>query len=509
MSADVVEPKVAAPPPHSPVLPQFPQVLGHPRPLWMLFMAEFWERFAFYGMRWALTLYIVAQFFGGDASGEAYAGRTYGAYLALVYASAIFGGYVADRVIGYQRSILLGAVIMAAGLFMIMVPNQQVFLFGLATVIVGNGLFKPNISSMVGQLYAQGDSRRDRGFTIFYMGINAGALLSPLLTGWLAEQVFGTPMEQNYKVVFAASGVGMLLSLFWFWFGRRQLQGIGLPPAGAEGLSRVAWVALGAVVAIPVAYLLLAKVGAAALAWLLGALFVGLGVMLLVEAVRNGKVQTHRVIAMLIIFAFNVMFWMFFEQAGSSFNFLAQNIVDRDFGGWEFPVGWFQSVNPIAIVALAPVVALLWGVLDRRGIEPSIPRKFGLGLVFNGLAFLLLMYALSSLVSDAGKIPFWTLFAVYVIQTVGELFLSPIGLSMVTKLAPVRLVGLAMGGWFLSTAIGNNLSGIFAGFVSGTEGMTVASALTGYTFGFWSLLGAGVALFLVAPLIQKLMHGVK
>lgn len=490
-------------------VPEFPQVMGHPKPLWMLFMSEFWERFAFYGMRWALTLYIVAQFFGGDASGEAYAGRTYGAYLALVYASAIFGGYVADRVIGYQRSILVGAVFMSAGLFLIMVPNQQVFLLGLATIIIGNGLFKPNISTMVGQLYSQGDSRRDRGFTIFYMGINAGALLSPLLTSWLAAQVFGTPMEQNYKAVFAASGVGMLISLFWFWIGRRQLNGIGRPAEGQEGRMRVVWVILGCIAAVPVAWLLMAKAGATVLAWLLGLLFIGLAAALLVEAVRNGTVQTHRVIAMLIIFTFNVMFWMFFEQAGSSFNFLAQNIVNRDFGGWEFPVGWFQSVNPIAIVALAPIVAMLWGVLDKRGIEPSIPRKFGLGLVFNGLAFLLLMYALSSLVDDAGKIPFWTLFAVYVIQTVGELFLSPIGLSMVTKLAPVRLVGLAMGGWFLSTAIGNNLSGIFAGFVSGESGMTVASAQSGYTFGFWALIGAGVLLFLIAPLIQKLMHGVK
>lgn len=490
--------------------PEFPQVMGHPRPLWMLFMAEFWERFAFYGMRWALTLYIVAQFFGGDASGEAYAGRTYGAYLALVYAAAIFGGYVADRVIGYQRSILVGAVFMSAGLFMIMIPNQQVFLLGLATVIVGNGLFKPNISTMVGQLYAPGDSRRDRGFTIFYMGINAGAFISPLLTGWLAEQVFGTPMEQNYKAVFAASGVGMLISLFWFWFGRRQLGDIGRPGAGMENRARVLWVVIGAIAAIPVFWLLMAKAGATVLAWLLGGLFIALAVALLVEAVRNGTVQTHRVIAMLIIFTFNVMFWMFFEQAGSSFNFLAQNIVNRDFGGWTFPVGWFQSVNPIAILALAPVMVMIWGALDRRGIEPSIPRKFGLGLVFNGLAFLLLMYALSSLVdADTGRIPFWTLFSVYVIQTVGELCLSPIGLSMVTKLAPVRLVGLAMGGWFLSTAIGNNLSGIFAGIVSGESGMTVQSAQAGYTFGFWALVGSGVLLFVLSPLINRLMHGVK
>ena len=497
----------------APALPQFKQVLGHPQPLWMLFMTEFWERFAFYGMRWALTLYIVAQFFQGDAAGQGDASRTYGAFLALVYATAVFGGYVADKIIGYQHSILIGAVVMAAGLFMIMVPNEQLFMLGLATVIVGNGLFKPNISSMVGQLYAQGDARRDRGFTLFYMGINGGALIAPLLTGWLAEQVLGTPMHQNYKVVFGAAGIGMLISLFWFWFGRRQLQGVGRPLVeGPAARTRAVYVTLGAVAAIPAVYVLMSQVGAVGLQWLLMALMAGVGAMLVVEAMRTGNVQIERVIAMLIIFVFNVLFWMFFEQAGSSLNFLAQNIVNRDLfgiGGFVFPVGWFQSVNPLAVLLLAPLIVWTWSYLDKRKIEPSIPRKFGLGLIFNALAFALLMYALSSLVSGDGQIPFWPLAMVYVLQTVGELCLSPIGLSMVTKLAPSRLVGLGMGGWFLSTAIGNNLSGIFAGSVSGETGMTVASALEGFTFSFWLLLGAGVLLFLIAPLINKLMHGVK
>jgi POT family proton-dependent oligopeptide transporter len=494
----------------APAAPDYPQTLGHPRPLWMLFMTEFWERFAFYGIRWALTLYIVAEFFHGDAAGQAFASRTYGAYLALVYATAVFGGYVADKIIGYQRSILVGATVMAVGLFMIMLPNEQVFLLGLATIIVGNGLFKPNISSMVGQLYAQGDSRRDRGFTLFYMGINGGALIAPLITGWLASALTDTPMQQNYKLVFGASGVGMLISLVWFWIGRRQLKGVGRPSPDQANRLRVAYVVLGMLVAIPVFYLLMARAGAVVLQWLLTALFIGVGAMLVIEAVRNGKVQIHRVIAMLIIFAFNVLFWMFFEQAGSSFNFLAQNIVDRQmFGGWEFPVGWFQSVNPVAIVVLAPLVSLGWGWLDQRRIEPSIPRKFGMGLLGNALGFLVLMYALSSAVGSNGLIPFWPLALCYVLQTAGELCLSPIGLSMVTKLAPVRLVGLAMGGWFLSTAIGNNLSGLFAGHISGSSGMTVASALSGFTFSFYLLAGAGALLFLIAPLINRLMHGVK
>jgi POT family proton-dependent oligopeptide transporter len=488
--------------------PEFAQLMGHPRPLWMLFMSEFWERFAFYGMRWALVLYIVAQFHGGDASGEAPASELYGAYLALVYAAAIFGGYVADKLIGYQRAILLGATIMAAGLFLIMVPSEQWLKLGLATVIVGNGLFKPIISTLVGKLYATGDQRRDSGFTIFYMGINMGAFIAPILTGWLAERMFGgTPDMPAYKVVFIAAGVGMLLSLVWFWFGRSQLKGIGVPPADGQGLGRVLMVAVGAAVAVPVFYFLL-TIDAGVLNWILIALFIAPSILLLVEGIREGSRQRDMVIAMLIIFGFNVMFWMFFEQAGSSFNFLAQNIVNRDFDGWIFPVGWFQSVNSIAIITLAPVIAWLW--VKMGSANPSIPRKFGLGLIFNGLAFLLLMFALSSLVDPQTlKIPFWTLFMVYVIQSVGELCLSPIGLSMTTKLAPARLTGLAMGGWFLSIAIGNNLSGIFASSVSGEGGMTVESAHAGYTFGFWALLGSGVVLFLIAPLIQRLMHGVK
>jgi POT family proton-dependent oligopeptide transporter len=486
-------------------IPEFRQVLGHPRPLWMLFMTEFWERFAFYGIRWALTLYIVQQFYNGSGEGEAPASRVYGAYLALVYAAAIFGGYIADRIIGYQRSILLGAVVMSAGLFMIAYPDETVFKVGLATVIAGNGLFKPNISTMVGKLYAQGDERRDSGFTLFYMGINAGAFLAPLLTGVLSDMVFGTDAMPQYKSVFIASGIGMLISLVWFWFGRRQLGGIGRPPEGEGGKHKVLYVLGFCIVSVPVYYFLLA-IDAGTLQWVLTALFLVLCGMLFVEGVREGPVARDRAIAMLIIFTFNILFWCFFEQAGSSFNFLADKIVDREMFGWIFPVGWFQSVNSLAIITLAPVVAWTWIKMGRH--NPSIPRKFGIGIIFNGLAFLLLMAALSGMVV-AGKIPFWTLFMVYVIQSVGELCLSPIGLSMTTKLAPVRLVGFGMGGWFLSTGIGNNLSGIFASHASGETGMTVASAYSSYTQGFIILMIGGVGLFVVAPLIQKLMHGVK
>ncbi len=489
-------------------IPEFNQLMGHPAPLWMLFMAEFWERFAFYGIRWALVLYIVAQFYDGSATGQADANLTYGSYLALVYAAAIFGGYVADKFLGYQRSILTGAVIMSAGLFMISMPNEVLFKLGLATIVVGNGLFKPIISTIVGKLYAVGDERRDSGFTIFYMGINAGAFIAPILTGWLAQQVFGTPEAPAYKYVFIAAAIGMLISMVWFYLGRGQLLGVGAHAPGAESMGRVALVVVGAVAMIPIVYFLL-SVGGEVLQYVLTVMFLVLSTLLVIEGVREGKVARDRSIAMLIIFVFNILFWMFFEQAGSSFTFLADNIVNRDLGGFIFPTAWFQSVNSVAIIVLAPVIAWIWIRLAKLKVNPSIPRKFGLGLLFNSMAFLLLMFVLSRMVGADNKIPFWSLVAVYVIQSVGELCLSPIGLSMVTKLAPVRVVGLGMGGWFLSTGIGNNLSGIFASSVSGESGMTTQSALQGYTFGFWALLGAGVILFIAAPLVNKLMHGVK
>ncbi|MGH8113732.1 MAG: peptide MFS transporter [Rhodanobacteraceae bacterium] len=491
-------------------VPDFPQRFGHPKPLWMLFMTEFWERFAFYSVSWALALYIVQQFYHGSPSGQAWASGIFGAYTALIYGTGIFGGWVADKIIGYQRTILLGALVMAAGLFVLMLPQRPMLLLGLALVIVGDGLFKPNISTMVGQLYGRDDPRRDRGFTLFYMGINAGALAAPLLTGWMAAHFSAAPLQQNYRLVFAAAGVGMLISLVWFWSGRRQLKHVGRPAPGAESPLRVLWVLGGAIVAVPLVYLLLSRVGADGLQWLLGLLFVAVAAMLLVEAARHDRVQVERVVAMLIIFAFNVLFWMFYYQLGTSFNFLAENIVDRKmFGGWIFPVGWFQSVSPLAIIVFAPLVTLAWAWLDRRRTEPSIPRKFGIGLVFNGIGFLVLVFALSKLLGADGLIPFWPLVLCYVMQTLGELCLSPIGLSMVTKLAPPRLVGFAMGGWFLSLAVGGNLSGLFAKHIAGSSGMTAASALSGFTFGFWLLLGAGVLLLLISPFVNRLMHGIK
>jgi len=491
-------------------LPEFENLWGHPKPLWMLFMAEFWERFAFYGIRWALTLYIVAQFFNGDTSGQSFASNTYGSYLALVYASAIFGGYIADKVIGSQHSILVGAVIMGCGLFLIMLPDETFFMIGLATVIVGNGLFKPNISNLVGKIYAADDHRRDSGFSIFYMGINASAMVSPIITQWLASTLTDTPMMDNYKAVFGAAGVGMLISYIWFYIGRRQLKGIGAVKKTPLRTKNLVTVVFGALVSIIPVYILMTYAGAQVLAWILFALFIGLALILLKQTKNDGKVAFERVIACLIMFVFNVIFFMFFEQAGSSFTFLAQNIVDRSITEVvEFKIAWFQSVNSVAILIFAPLVSALWMFMHKKKVEPSIPRKFALGLLGTGLGFLVLVYALENLLDANNMIPIWPLAACYVLHTIGELCLSPIGLSMVSKLVPASLAGFAFGGWFLSTAIGNNFSGILAGSMSGETGMTVASALSGFTFSFWLLTLGGAFLFIIGPKINKLMHGVK
>jgi POT family proton-dependent oligopeptide transporter len=510
--------------------PEYPQLLGHPRPLWMLFMTEFWERFCYYGMRWALVLYIVSAFYAGDPSGQKPASTAYGAYTALVYATGILGGWAADKLLGAQRAVLLGGAITAIGLFTLFVKDHTIFLLGLSLIIVGNGLFKPNISTMVGSLYATGDSRRDRGFTIFYMGINAGAFFAPIVTTFLAHHLLGGTLDKpNYQVVFATAGVGMVLGLVWFLFGRGQLKGVGGPPAGKEGMGPVMLVTLGCAVLLVPAYLLMDNSNY--LDYILWAMFAGCSAMLLRAGFAADRVQLDKIIALLILLVANILFWMFFEQAGSSFTFLSESLVDRRmFGGefvqkvmdgktttvidgFEFKIAWFQSVNPASIVIFATMVSAIWAWSAKRNAEPSIPRKFALGLMGNALGFAVLTWALGSLVFTtefgAKLIPFWPLLLCYVLQTIGELAISPIGLSMVTKLAPASMVGATMGAWFMSISLGNKLGGNFAGWISGESGMTIESARDGFSLSFWLLLGAGVVLFLAAPRINKLMHGVK
>jgi POT family proton-dependent oligopeptide transporter len=473
---------------------------GHPQALWSLVHSEFWERFAYYGMRALLAVYVATTFFSLLPEGEAkaQAALTYGAYTALIYATGIFGGTIADRFIGYRKAIVIGGLLMAVGLFLLLVKELPWFLLGLSFIVVGNGLFKPNISTMVGRLYAPEDVRRDSGFTWFYMGINAGGAVAPVVCGWLVGSRFG------YEWGFFTAGMGMLLGLAVFQWRVANLGRIGAAPEGGDGFGRVAVVVLGALVAVPLVYLLLNQ--KTLVGWLLIALFLVLTVFFVVSGVRSGdKVQLHRYIAMLLLFLAKILFWGMFEQAGSSLNFFAKDHVDTPF---DFTL--FQSANPVFIIVLAPIFAWLWPRLEARGVNPSIPRKFGIAVLLVAVGFSLLVWAIGALADAGGRIPWEVLALTYLINTMGELCLSPIGLSMVSKLASPRDTGLAMGAWFLCTAIGNFVAGAVASVASGggaNAGM--AQYAETYTQIAVAGFGFGLAFLVLAPGINRLMHGVK
>ena len=485
-----------------------PTLLGHPRGLFVLFFAELWERFCYYGMRALLVLYVAAQF----SNRQEQASIRYGAFTALVYALGIFGGSIADRVLGYRRSIVVGGIVMGIGLFLLMVPVEDMFILGLATIIVGNGLFKPNISTIVGKLYRPGDPRRDGGFTIFYMGINIGALLAPIACEWISR-VMGPEGNPDYRYGFMLAGIGVLLGVVVFGAGGKLLQGQGKAPAGREGMLPVIQVLVGIAVVIPATYWLLGKGN-----WV-GYIIAGLAVLmagyLISIALKSPKELRQQMFVLLLLLACSTIFWMCFEQAGNSLNFFAdQHINALTIGSWKMPGPWFQSVNSLFIVLLGPVFAGLWVLLDKRNLNPSIPAKFGIALmlVAAGLAFLMAGF---SSADAAGKVSWIWLAGLYFIHTNGELCLSPVGLSAMTKLAPVRIGGMVMGAWFLSIALGNYLAGV----VSSDAGK-LRDAATGpveklhtYSSAFmpvvWTALAVGVAMFLLARWINKWMHGVK
>ncbi|MEO7200645.1 MAG: peptide MFS transporter, partial [Dokdonella sp.] len=465
------------------------EILGHPKSLWMLFGAEFWERFMYYGMRAILAPYVALTFFSHYGTGaEEQASLTYGGYTAMVYMTGIAGGYVADRVIGYQRSIMLGGALMALGMFVLLSPDLNVFLVGLGILVVGNGLFKPNISTMVGKLYAPGDVRRDSGFTIFYMGINAGAFFAPIVCGTIIGAKYG------FKWGFFTAGMGMILGLLVFQGLKSWLGHIGKPPPGKTGFGPLMQVIVGASILVAPVFLLLSR--SDVLGVLLMVMMAGLvGYFLYSGFASKEKVQLHRYIAMLILFFANTVFWALFEQAGSSLNFFARDYVDMPvvpiFGQLNFTI--FQSANPIFILLLAPVFAWLWPRLDKRGINPSIPRKFAIGLIGVGIGFYALVLAIQLMQDANGRVPAIMLVLCYLIHTMGELCLSPIGLSMVTKLARPKEVGLAMGGWFLSIAMANYVAGLIAALAAkgGGEG-AAAGSIAGYAGVFSQLFWLGI-----------------
>ena len=431
---------------------------GHPGGLPTLFFTEMWERFSYYGMRAFLILYMVAPAAaGGLGMSDKDAASIYGTYTGSAWLAAIFGGVVADRFLGQYRSVLVGGAIIALGHFTLAFEALPFFYTGLGLIVIGTGLLKPNVSTLVGSLYEPGDSRRDAGFSIFYMGINLGAFIGPLIAGYLAQKV-------NWHVGFACAGIGMLAGLVQYVLGKKRLQ-----PA----LDRLA--------AQP-------RAGA--------------------EAAPNPRTsaftqaERKRMGAVVILFVFASLFWGAYEQAGSTLNLFADRYTRLSVFGFSFPSSWFQSVQPIFVILLAPLFAWLWTRLGPR--EPSSPAKFAWGLLFMGLAFLVLVPAAGIAQSGTGvRVSPWWLVVSYFISELGELCLSPVGLSVVTKLAPVRVVGLMMGVWFLSNALGNKIAGSAAGFFSTTPLPTLFGVVAGVIF------AAAVLMFLLVRPVRGLMGGVR
>ena len=438
---------MTAPPPGS-------SWFGHPRGLSTLFFTEMWERFSYYGMRGFLILYMTKALGFTDP----HAGSVYGNYVGSVWLAAIFGGVIADRWLGHYRSVLLGGIVIALGHFTLAFHALALFYAGLSLIVIGTGLLKPNVSTLVGSLYEQGDERRDAGFSIFYMGINLGALLGPVVAGKLAEGV-------DWHLGFACAGVGMTLGLVQYVLGRGRLQ-----PAIERLAARPTPAAVSPGLAPGVSH-----GGFTAADW-------------------------KRMTAVVVFFAFASLFWGAYEQAGSTLALFADRYVRLELFGITLYASWFVSVQAAFVILLSPIFAWLWIKLGPR--QPSSPAKFALALLFVGLAFVLLMPA-GAIAQGGVKIsPLW-LVAVYFIEELGELCLSPVGLSVVTKLAPKQVVGLMMGVFFLSNALGNKLAGWSAGFISTTPLPTLFGVTAAVT------LGAAVVMFVLIKPVERLMGGVR
>ena len=445
--------------------------LGHPRALFVLFFAEMWERFCYYGMRGLLTVFLIDVFLKGDS--EAFA--IYGTYTALVYMAPVLGGKIADKFLGYKNAVILGGILMAIGEFMLLGQTNFWLYLGMAGIIVGNGYFKANISSIVGKLYKDGDERRDSGFTIFYIGINVGALLATTVCVEIGRKL-------GYEYGFALAGVGMIIGTLIFVFGKNLYEHAAAPPDPEKlkskvfgPLSQKGLIYILSLALIPAIYMLIQF--NQVMPYLLTIVGVYVIVNLLMaaykedqsgdEAVPGVKIWLHRMIAMIIIFVFNIAFWACFEQAGTSLTLFARRNVDRMIGGWEMSDATTQFFNPLYIILFGSIFSIMWIKLQQRKINPSISLKFGLGIIQLGLGYLVVLLG-GAFLSDAYLVPLWTLAILYLLHTTGELFLSPIGLSMVTKLAPKKMTGTAMGGWFLSFAFANYAAAMIA-MATGSE----------------------------------------
>jgi len=464
-------------------------IAGQPRGLSTLFFTEMWERFSYYGMRAILMLFMVASpESGGLGFDTAKAAGIYGLYTGSVYFTAIPGGWIADRLLGLRRAVLVGGILIALGHYCLAVHAMPTFFAGLILIVLGTGLLKPNISSIVGQLYRADDPRRDAGFSIFYMGINLGALISPLVCGYLGQKI-------GWHWGFGAAGVGMTLGLTQYVLGGSRLGQAGLPaepPAGAGAL----W-----------AKLALTLVGVGLLLYVVWpyrdwVMLGGTGVLFawLLKTGGATAVERKRIGAIIVLFVFAMLFWIGFEQAGSSLTLFADQLTNNSLFGWEFPSSWYQSVEPVFVVTLAPVFAWLWLRLGRH--QPTSPAKFAYALLLLGGSFLLLAFAAHLYERSHVKVsPFW-LVALYLLHALGELSLSPVGLSTVTKLAPARIVGLMMGVWFLALSLGNFLAGVVAGFFGSFPLPQLFGAV------FLTTTASALLLALLVKPIRGLMGGV-
>ena len=485
--------------------------LGHPKGLFVCFATEMWERFSYYGMRALLILYLTKHWEFSDTTSY----LIYGAYTSLVYIMPVFGGMLADQILGSKKAVTYGAILLVFGHLGMTVENsEQVFYLSLALIVSGVGFLKPNISTMVGALYDEGDPRRDSGFTIFYMGINIGAFTATLLCGYLGEQV-------GWAYGFGAAGIGMLFGLIIFLWGQKYLEGLAEPPSkkylekvpGLKGITYEYWAYMSGILMVFATWFLVQN------SQLVGQLLGGFGVVfigawLLYALFRCDPEERDRLIVVGILILFSLIFWALFEQAGSSLNILTDRGVDRVIFGWEVPASMFQSLNAGFIFTIAPLFAMLWIALAKRNMEPSTPIKFSIGIILVGFGFLALVYGMKS--SESLQTGVIWIVLIYLLHTLGELCLSPVGLSSVTKLSPQRIVGFMMGMWFFASAAGNYVAGLIAkATASESSGnsseifdiIQKQSFMDVYTDVGLMAIGCGILLAVITPILKKLMHG--
>jgi POT family proton-dependent oligopeptide transporter len=481
---------------------------GHPRGLATLFFTEMWERFSYYGMRAILIYYLTATIAkGGLGFTDSKAGAVYGLYTGMVYLMCLGGGWIADRITGQRRAVLIGGILIACGEFCLVVPSEAAFYLGLVLLVCGTGLLKGNVSTIVGQLYAQGDPRRDSGFSLFYMGINLGALLSPFACGWVGEHI-------SWRLGFGVAGLGMLAGIIQFLITSRHLGSAGLQPASTGDPEKDLREKRGAMRTVGIGLAVIAVLAALGISGVVelnanmisdgfGWCLLGISVVIFSWLIFFGNwspVERKRCAAILVLFVSSSLFWAAYEQAGSSLSFFAERGTDCTVFGYAFPPSWYQSLQPIFVVILAPVFAWIWLAMGRR--EPSSPAKFSLGLLFGGLAFAILVPAAYIVVGGSKVGPYW-LAGTYLLQTLGELCLSPVGLSAMSKLAPARAAGFIMGIWFLTNSIGNWLAGKAASMYSSMPLPTLFGANAGFS------IAAAVVLALMIKPTVRLMQGVK